>query len=114
MFHVSTFLPFKEKDIQQIERKRHIGNDTVVILFTDGNTPFSVGTIRSKYIQVFVVVHCFEEDQQIKYRVSLAQRDEVPPFGPPLPDPPVFTQKNSSILAINEIGECGEGFSSGS
>ncbi len=27
MFHVSTLLPYFEKDKQQVERKRHIGND---------------------------------------------------------------------------------------
>ena len=31
MFHVSTLLPHSHKDTQQIERKRHIGNDRVAI-----------------------------------------------------------------------------------
>ena len=33
MFHVSTLLPFFPADPQQVERKRHIGNDLVVIIF---------------------------------------------------------------------------------
>jgi len=33
MFHVSTLLPFTPNDEQQIERKRHLGNDVVMIVF---------------------------------------------------------------------------------
>ncbi len=33
MFHVSTLLPFTESDAQQLQRKRHIGNDIVAIVF---------------------------------------------------------------------------------
>ena len=35
MFHISTLLPFSKIDQQQIERKRHIGNDVVVIVFLE-------------------------------------------------------------------------------
>ena len=33
MFHVSTLLPYTPGCDQQVGRKRHIGNDLVVILF---------------------------------------------------------------------------------
>ncbi len=49
MFHVSTMLPYSKKDHQQIERKRHLGNDAVLIVFHDGTTPFSPQCITSKY-----------------------------------------------------------------
>ena len=35
--------------IHQIERKRHLGNDAVLIIFQDGRTPFSPECITSKY-----------------------------------------------------------------
>lgn len=35
MFHVSTMLPYSTIDAQQLERKRHIGNDLVTIVFQD-------------------------------------------------------------------------------
>ncbi|XP_037931627.1 GTPase-activating Rap/Ran-GAP domain-like protein 3 [Teleopsis dalmanni] len=38
MFHVSTLLPFSRDNRQQVERKRHIGNDIVNIVFIDQNT----------------------------------------------------------------------------
>jgi hypothetical protein len=37
MYHVSTLLPFTE-DTQQIERKQHIGNDIVLIIFQDAGS----------------------------------------------------------------------------
>jgi hypothetical protein len=56
MFHVSTMLPFTPDDPQQIERKRHIGNDIVVIIFQEGTTPFYPGCIRSYFNHVFFVI----------------------------------------------------------
>ena len=37
MYHVCTMLPLKEKDTQRVDRKRHIGNDVVVIVFKDSS-----------------------------------------------------------------------------
>ncbi|KAG5461687.1 MAG: hypothetical protein BJ554DRAFT_6076, partial [Olpidium bornovanus] len=49
MFHVSPMLPFAENDSQQLERKRHIGNDIVIIIFQqEGSVPFKLETITSK------------------------------------------------------------------
>jgi RAP1 GTPase activating protein 1 len=50
MFHVSTFLPFVESDPQQLQRKCHIGNDIVAIVFQDGNTPFTPDMIISHFL----------------------------------------------------------------
>ena len=36
MFHVSTLLPYTPEQRQQVERKRHVGNDIVNIVFVDG------------------------------------------------------------------------------
>jgi RAP1 GTPase activating protein 1 len=56
MFHVSTELPFTEGDPQQIERKRHLGNDIVVIVFQEGDTPFNPTCVHSYFNHVFFVV----------------------------------------------------------
>nr|XP_023993188.1 GTPase-activating Rap/Ran-GAP domain-like protein 3 [Salvelinus alpinus] len=36
MFHVSTMLPYSKENKQQVERKRHMGNDIVTIVFQEG------------------------------------------------------------------------------
>ena len=56
MFHVSTMLPFKEQDPQQLERKRHIGNDMVAVVFQEQNTPFAPDMVASHFLHAYVVV----------------------------------------------------------
>ncbi len=115
MFHVSTMLPYSKKDSQQIERKRHLGNDAVLIVFHDGVTPFQPQCITSKYSQVrplarardmrhttliahfrisyqiYMVVQAIkQEGGETMYRLGVASREDVPEYGPPLPNPPVF------------------------
>ncbi|XP_073937171.1 rap1 GTPase-activating protein 1 isoform X2 [Castor canadensis] len=74
MFHVSTKLPYTEGDAQQ-----------------DENTPFVPDMIASNFLHAYVVVQaegCGTDGPL--YKVSVTARDDVPFFGPPLPDPAVF------------------------
>uniref|UniRef100_A0A3P8P856 Rap-GAP domain-containing protein n=1 Tax=Astatotilapia calliptera TaxID=8154 RepID=A0A3P8P856_ASTCA len=56
MFHVSTKLPFTEGDVQQLQRKRHIGNDIVAIVFQEEPTPFVPDMIASNFLHAYVLV----------------------------------------------------------
>ncbi|KAL6056501.1 GTPase-activating Rap/Ran-GAP domain-like protein 3, partial [Balamuthia mandrillaris] len=90
MFHVATLLPYSKRDTQQIERKRHLGNDVVLIIFTDGTTPFNPQCINSKYNQIHVVVQAVKEGDEVLYRVAVASREDVPAYAPSLPNPAIF------------------------
>ena len=92
MFHVSTLLPFSESDKQQLQRKRHIGNDIVSIVFQEANTPFSPDMVASHFLHAFIVVQPEPalHSEDTLYRVSVTARSDVPYFGPGLPSPPVF------------------------
>ena len=57
MFHVATMLPFRAEDQQQLERKRHIGNDIVIIIFQDNATPFDITSIPSHQNHVVALIH---------------------------------------------------------
>ncbi|KAF4517735.1 hypothetical protein B566_EDAN002940 [Ephemera danica] len=76
MFHVAPLLPFAEHDPQQLQRKRHVGNDIVAIIFQEENTPFAPDMIASHFLHV--------------YRVAVTAREGVPKFGPPLPNSSIF------------------------
>ncbi|XP_056294527.1 rap1 GTPase-activating protein 1 isoform X4 [Pseudoliparis swirei] len=93
MFHVSTKLPYTEGDSQQLQRKRHIGNDIVAIVFQEENTPFVPDMIQSNFLHAYVVVQvenpCTDD---VTYKVSVTARDDVPFFGPALPDPAIFNK----------------------
>lgn len=57
MFHVSTLLPHEENDPQKLQRKRHIGNDIVCVVFLEAdNTHFSPSCIKSHFLHTFIVV----------------------------------------------------------
>ncbi|XP_025035024.1 rap1 GTPase-activating protein 2 isoform X6 [Pelodiscus sinensis] len=97
MFHVSTKLPFTEGDAQQLQRKRHIGNDIVAIIFQEENTPFVPDMIASNFLHAYIVVQVESpETDNESYKVSVTAREDVPSFGPSLPSPPVF-QKNAEF-----------------
>ncbi|KAJ2996016.1 Signal-induced proliferation-associated 1-like protein 2 [Globomyces sp. JEL0801] len=91
IFHCATMLPFSKEDVQQIERKRHIGND--------GEIQFDPKSFKTQFTHVFIVVK--KEIVQVKgvnvvgYRIAVTSNVDVPKFGPPLPNPPVFHSKDS-------------------
>lgn len=93
MFHVSTLLPFFPHDKQQLERKRHIGNDIVVIVFMDGATPYSPTTISSNFNHVFFVVNPIRPaapGAPPKYKLTIIGKDGVRRWKPLMPTPPIF------------------------
>lgn len=91
MYHVSTMLPHGEQD-QQLAKKRHIGNDIVLVVFQeDGSLPYSPTTVKSNYIQITIVVRAiYIGDDKYAWRVTVCSAQDVPVFGPPLPYPPIF------------------------
>ncbi|KAI5646200.1 rap/ran-GAP domain-containing protein [Phthorimaea operculella] len=56
MFHVSTLLPYERHDAQKLQRKRHIGNDIVCVVFLEAdNTAFSPACIKSHFLHTFIL-----------------------------------------------------------
>ncbi|XP_076748316.1 rap1 GTPase-activating protein 2a isoform X5 [Maylandia zebra] len=91
MFHVSTKLPFTEGDVQQLQRKRHIGNDIVAAVFQEEPTPFVPDMIASNFLHAYVLVQAENPcTEHTTYKVSVTAREDVPSFGPPLPNPAIF------------------------
>lgn len=94
MLHVSTLLPYTEGDVQQLQRKRHIGNDIVAIVFQEENTPFMPTMIASHFLHSFIVVQPVKTGRlhlgRQRYRVAVTARLDVPFFEPKLPVPAEF------------------------
>jgi len=88
MFHVQTLMPNNEKDAQRLERKRHLGNDVVVVVFKEGNSPFDPAILQSQFNHVFVVVKP-EKDKSGKthYRIANASKSAVNTFEPFISNP---------------------------
>lgn len=80
MFHVGTMMRFDAADEQQVVRKRHIGNDNVVLVFQDGEAVFSTDYLRSNMVYAFVVVQNLAADFDpdfVHYRVRVALKNFV-------------------------------------
>lgn len=99
MFHVSTMLPYSEKDAQQLERKRHLGNDIVIILFLepksdDSDEPvvYDPSIIKSEFNHAFIVVQPLRMgvDGKRRYNVACIFKSGVEPCNPYIPSPGVF------------------------
>ncbi|XP_050432904.1 GTPase-activating Rap/Ran-GAP domain-like protein 3 [Adelges cooleyi] len=92
MFHVSTMLPYSKDNRQQVERKRHIGNDIVNIVYVDGGTSqmsqFNPAFIKSQFTHVFALVAYDSVEKW--YKLVIYSEESVPLFGPSLPCPPIF------------------------
>ncbi|XP_075469160.1 rap1 GTPase-activating protein 1-like [Ascaphus truei] len=100
MFHVSTKLPYTPGDLQQLQRKRHIGNDIVSLVYQDDGGIFSPDIITSHFLHCYIAVQpCLSINGETLYKVSVTARDDVPSFGPALPNPAVF-QKNSQFREL--------------
>ena len=100
MFHVSTLLPYTNGDSQQLQRKRHIGNDIVAIVFQERNTPFSPDMIASHFLHAFIVIQPYSNKS---YKISVAARDGVPFFGPPLPRNGIISKNNLKEFLLTKL-----------
>ncbi|KAK0158596.1 hypothetical protein PV328_009575 [Microctonus aethiopoides] len=93
MFHVSTLLPYERHDPQKLQRKRHIGNDIVCVVFLEAdNTPFSPACIKSHFLHTFILVRVSPRIKRkiSRYEVSVVTRDEVGAYKPYLWEQSVF------------------------
>ena len=55
----------------QLQRKRHIGNDIVAIVFQEENTPFVPDMIQSNFLHAYVVVQVENAcTDNVTYKVS--------------------------------------------
>lgn len=96
MFHVSTLMPNTSGDLKHLGKKRHIGNDVLCVVFTDETeTIFSPTWIKSQFIHAYLQVQVADSTTaRLRFKVSVFCRDEVPWFGPNLPENGLFEEGN--------------------
>eukprot|EP01117_Protostelium_nocturnum_P000175 TRINITY_DN1024_c0_g1_i1.p1 TRINITY_DN1024_c0_g1~~TRINITY_DN1024_c0_g1_i1.p1 ORF type:complete len:915 (-),score=339.98 TRINITY_DN1024_c0_g1_i1:161-2905(-) len=92
MYHVSTLLPYQPDDLQRVERKRHLGNDVVVLIYKEGDGVFIPSNLKSHFNHSFLVV---QKGKNGLYRVEIVNKPEVRAFSPFLPNPPEFKYGDS-------------------
>lgn len=48
----------------QLQRKRHIGNDIVALVYQEGHTPFISDVIRSHFLHCFIAVRRIKRENE--------------------------------------------------
>lgn len=88
MFHVSTLLPFRPNDPQQMARKSRIGNDIVAIVFQEGG-PCEF-RIVSQFLRVYLIVSPIDINGTTHYRLACCYKEGVSSFGPTISEYQIF------------------------
>ncbi|XP_054850623.1 tuberin isoform X2 [Eublepharis macularius] len=56
IFHIATLMPTKDLDKYRCDKKRHLGNDFVSIIYNDSGEDFKLGAIKGQFNFVHVVI----------------------------------------------------------
>jgi len=99
-FHVATKMPTNHNDVQQTEKKKHIGNDQVNIIWTDHGREYIVDTIYSHFNQVQIVIYPLNNGL---YRIKIHKKAEVGHFGPLLNNMIVRQHLLSILVRITSL-----------
>ncbi|EGG13802.1 RapGAP/RanGAP domain-containing protein [Cavenderia fasciculata] len=81
----------------QLDRKRHLGNDIVMIIFYDAETDDDViswdpSSVNSKFNHIFAMVKPQGDDG---YKVEFIIKNTIATFGPKVPNPSYFQKGDS-------------------
>ena len=88
MYHVPSYMPLRSNDAQQIARKRHVMNDTVVVVFKEPAGPddvVDIASFQSHCTCVYFVVSPVVKDDTLFYAVNVVYKDDILPAPPFLP-----------------------------
>eukprot|EP00049_Salpingoeca_infusionum_P022257 m.5805 g.5805 ORF g.5805 m.5805 type:complete len:991 (-) comp5090_c0_seq1:384-3356(-) len=99
-YHVSTLLPHSDEDQQQVQKKRHIGNNIVNIIFLESGAagPVDLSSFVSQFNHIFIIVQAVGTQTKNMWQVAIATKSIVPAFGPRLPPTTLFNSDNTDEL----------------
>ncbi|XP_075895879.1 tuberin isoform X2 [Nelusetta ayraudi] len=62
IFHIATLMPNRESDKGCCNKKRHIGNDFVMVVYNDSGEEYKLGTIKGQFNFVEVIIKPLDFD----------------------------------------------------
>jgi len=93
MWHVCPLLLYSDTNPQQIQRKRHIGNDVCVVIFDEADTPLDPNLLTSKFNHVQIIVKKKKDqndDKRTFYEIGVASKKGVGFHSPLVPKSRTF------------------------
>jgi hypothetical protein len=98
MFHVSTLLPAEGPQEEWIQEKKvHIGNDIVVLVFMEGEssaTGFNPRKFVSHFNHAFIVINPVRQKGLTLYRMNAVYKSGVPECVPTIPPDTIFERSD--------------------
>lgn len=73
VFHVATFMRNKESDEMRNEKKKHVANDSVMIVYNESEKDFEVSTIKGRVTNAWIIIQPEDFDCNI---VSVKHRSQ--------------------------------------
>uniref|UniRef100_A0A3B3REN6 Tuberin n=1 Tax=Paramormyrops kingsleyae TaxID=1676925 RepID=A0A3B3REN6_9TELE len=65
IFHIATLMPTRESDKGCCNKKRHIGNDFVMVVYNDSGEEYKLGTIRGQFNFVEVIIRPLDYESNL-------------------------------------------------
>jgi len=90
MFHVSTMLPYVNDDDRNLQKKKFIGNDVVVIVFLGANQTMFTPSSMFNHVCLFVQPFFLPNTTRQYMRLTVTTRDGITPAEPHLPPGEVY------------------------
>ncbi|XP_069762600.1 tuberin isoform X2 [Narcine bancroftii] len=74
IFHIATLMPNRESDRTCCNKKRHIGNDYVIVVYKDTQEEYKLGTIKGQFNFVEVIIKPLDFESNL---VTLQARKDM-------------------------------------
>jgi len=100
VFHEVVRMPTIKDDDIQLQKKRHVGNDIVHIVFSEHCRDYSPKTISSQFNDAHVIIYPISNGM---FRVQVAQKEKVPVFGPLIHGMTVHKRLLSTLVRLTAI-----------
>lgn len=97
MWHVATLLPHFEADFQCLQRKRHLGNDICMVVFSEHES-YVPTCVYSQFNHCVIVVNPVPKDLtggRMCYRISQVCKNDVGAYSPKIPRHRYFEESDS-------------------
>eukprot|EP00005_Dracoamoeba_jomungandri_P008596 CAMPEP_0174269650 /NCGR_PEP_ID=MMETSP0439-20130205/41765_1 /TAXON_ID=0 /ORGANISM="Stereomyxa ramosa, Strain Chinc5" /LENGTH=216 /DNA_ID=CAMNT_0015358537 /DNA_START=199 /DNA_END=846 /DNA_ORIENTATION=+ len=109
LFHVTVMLPFSKSDEQQVERKRHVGNDITVIIFHEGGRAFDPALLTSQFNHVYCVIAVDEQKKKEQkggptpITLEICTKEGVRPYGPTYDKDNLYLDQNFKNFIMSKL-----------
>ncbi|XP_052262650.1 tuberin-like isoform X2 [Dreissena polymorpha] len=74
IFHIATLMPNKESDVNCNQKKAHIGNDYVTVVYNDSGEEYKIGVIKGQFNYVNIVIKPLDYDSNA---ITLQAKEDI-------------------------------------